>query len=46
MGWSIVRVSDTQEADGPIALQMIGGNDVGAVEACGPNTLGSVFISA
>jgi hypothetical protein len=42
----ISRIGDSQEADGLVALEMVGGNDVSAVEACGPNALGSLFIPA
>ena len=46
MGWRIVRVSDPQEADGLIALQVIGSNDVGTVKASGPNALCGLFVPA
>lgn len=45
-GWRIVRICDPQESDGPIALEVIGRNVVGAAETGIPNTLRRPFVSS
>ena len=43
---SIFWISDSQEADGPIALEVIRGNEIGTIQACLPDRHCGFFIQA
>jgi|KBSSwiStaDraftv2_1062776.scaffolds.fasta_scaffold00310_12 hypothetical protein len=42
----IMRISNPQETDGPIPFEVIGGNDIGTVQACFPDRHCGFFIQA